>query len=280
MFREAMVVIATAVLVAIVLFIMISFSQQDLKNERFRSSDSTLTDVGASLTCNSLAQQIRQYAPMCMASSDFLESLAIRGLVGYWPLLHDDSDHSGYGHHPSRNTARLHDGEGHYFDGGSRSRMTISHSKLFEPNGNSLSFGCWFKPTHNTNTHNRYPMIMWSGSRDGSWYLQYQGGQAGFRVQGRSGSGQVARTGAHISQGTWYHLFVVYNREERTVKMFQDGKHVHTSSGVLADRSVNSNLEIGYWGGNQKAQGYINHARVYNRALHDREVADLHRFGI
>lgn len=82
------------------------------------------------------------------------------------------------------------------------------------------------------------------------------------------GSGNI------LSEDTWYHL--VFMRESGTLKFFQDGAQTGTTHSVSTS-IANGTFMLGWDGGSQRLDGFVDDARFYDRALSSAEVSALYK---
>ena len=214
------------------------------------------------------------------------------GLIAYYPFSGNANDESGYGQNGTVYGATLtidrfgNSNSAYRFDGLATQYIEILHNSSLD-NLDQLTLSVWVSPF--ISGDNNLPFILGKCSLDNWSYAGYALGRTRwvydgtFRARIRNDSGTSQEFGG-ITQpqaDQWYHLALIYDGIEASlwVNGAKEGSIPFSGTLVTLD-PTNAPLRIGTMNGisdNQYAwNGIIDDIRIYNRALTDSEVYDLH----
>lgn len=203
-------------------------------------------------------------------------------LVGHWRLDEGSGttalDSSGNGNtgtltnSPTWTTGRL--GGGVSFDGSSK-YITMGSSAVLSP-ASELTLGVWVYPTSN-NTYDPI-LVRWNGPADKrSYALDIYNGTLRFHLANDCLVGSIVTLTdvSTITLNTWTYVSATF--DGTTMKLYRNGDPV-ASAGSAGICVSNATTELG---GDTISPGYfrgsLDEARIYDRALSQKEIVDLYR---
>ena len=205
------------------------------------------------------------------------------GLVGYWSMndcrASQATDFSGNGNIGTLTNFALTGSTSNWVTGkrgcaldfdATNDYVEVADSSSLDSTGaSSYSYGMWIKTTQTGNRvlfekgSNSYMMLQPMSATD--LYINttdvVAGGWTGF------------------PDGSWHHIFVVYDISANTATLYRDGTSVAVVTSAGAGAANNGVLHMGSRGGSYPIPGSIDDVRIYNRALTGAEVTALYGSG-
>lgn len=96
---------------------------------------------------------------------------------------------------------------------------------------------------------------------------------------GTTGSTPKSSTNSAVSFGEWNHIVAVVNRSALTVDLYVNGLRVGAGASLVAGFNTSNAIQIGKAFGNSNADGLLDEAAIWTRALSAGEVLELYRRG-
>jgi hypothetical protein len=150
--------------------------------------------------------------------------------------------------------------------------LTESGTTAFPMNDASYTVSLWFKTPDNS-----VDQAIWSWEAFGGVALRLTGGT--LTVWHYDGGWQSASDATTLSNDTWYHIVVRYDKDASELSLFLNG--VENTSGSIGVLNASSSpvLYIGTESWGYQSNGVLDEFGVWGRALSDTEVADLYNSG-
>ncbi len=157
------------------------------------------------------------------------------------------------------------------FDG--EKYVEIPHSSSLDIT-EEISFGAWIKVDEFDAS---WQAIM--GKGDHTYQIRRDGSANNLRAEIRGGDGGNVSVSAStdVSDGEWYHAFAVYDGSE--VRIYINGNEEGSvgRSGTIGSTTGDLLIGANYDGSYRRYwKGKINDVRIYDRALNEDEISDLH----
>ena len=215
-----------------------------------------------------------------IGSPDLRKSLS-DGLVGYWRL--DEASGNAVDASGNGNTGTWYGSGSHYASGKFGNGGSINGTNDFIQTGNSSSlniaggnatFTAWFK----ANTLSGYDTIFEYGNGGGGYYFGLVNGSPNVIFYGSTN--HIHNSATVLSTGVWHQMVATWDAASKTTKVYFDGvlDSTVTTSNAVPNTNTTS-LRIGARDTNSlEFDGTLDEARIYNRALSPKEVADLYNF--
>jgi hypothetical protein len=212
------------------------------------------------------------------------------GLVGYWKMEEAGdatrADSSGNGTTLTESTSDTVGqvagkfGYAGDFELGDTEYLSASDNTALSVTG-SLTLSAWINP-ETISAGNYNILAKWGGSTDS--YRLFQNGDE-IRLELESDNNYQETTASNLAASTWYHVVGVYDARTATAKIYINGAEAtSTTTGTIPSTITDDAgaFSIGAEDSGGTPTGYydgiIDEARVYNRALSSKEVADLYSF--
>lgn len=158
----------------------------------------------------------------------------------------------------------------------------IPHSTSLNIGGNTISLGCWVKPTAVTGT---FQSLISKDNSGGSaaWSLLLPNSTNSIYTAVSGGAGNTVSISSPWVVGVWNHVFVTFSASPARGKVYLNGAEVYSTTSWTAgiNQSTDAvNLGVYRGAGLYSLAGIIDDARVYNRELTAAEVAQLYNGGV
>jgi hypothetical protein len=211
------------------------------------------------------------------------------GLVAWYPFSGNAGDSSGHSNNGTVYSATLttdrygRSEKAYSFDG--------SNDYILIPDNNSLDFttamtiSAWIKPAVTPQEYIAALVCKGYGGGGEVYCLDFDGAGDNLRLVAWNGVAYVKYITDWLTAGKvniWTHLAVVYNGAGSSLKFYENGSLIYSTS-YLSSLATNSHeLSIGSMklnsgtGYTQNYNGAIDDIRLYNRALADSEILDLY----
>ena len=137
-----------------------------------------------------------------------------------------------------------------------------------------VTLSLWFYPT---SSNGNYKIIAGKGVNAANYGLWYQG--SSFVATFYNGSWRNHNASGTYATGEWYHLSMVIDNNNDTVRIYVNGVDRTVSSAETSDMVADNGsfyVTPSYSG---RPAGKIDEVRVYNRALSSDEIGSLYRLG-
>jgi uncharacterized protein (TIGR02145 family) len=207
-------------------------------------------------------------------------------LVAWYPFTGNANDSSGKDHHGTVHGSTLttdrfgKENQAYYFDGSSYIDVPDHPDFDFDPS-TSFSIACWIKLA---NRESEYVTVVQKGIQNATQYRISIGSGSDpgviFAISKENSEAALYRpVPLTINDDAWHFVVALINREEKSMKLYQDGD-LSTEFTVDAagdfDLSSEATFKMGTGDYIYFFRGYMDDVRVYRRAINATEVKELY----
>ena len=203
-------------------------------------------------------------------------------LAGWWPLNGNTEDWSGYNRNGSATSATLTEGQGGQQQGGyavNNGGMIVAQGPLL---ASTMTASIWYKSNDVSDTG----MIMyaWSANGDGwggqqEWHIAQQNGE--FNMFTNVNGCTIGNQAFGPADTNWHHFAVTFSNNVR--RIFFDGNLIASGTNCpsITFAAYDEEIRLGRAQANDErgANGVLDDARVYHRALSNDEISTLYQNG-
>lgn len=194
-------------------------------------------------------------------------------LVQYWPFDGDANNAVSGGINaivegPTLTTDRFgNENSAYYFDG-TGDRMNAGNAANFGTK--SFTANVWVNSTQTTGIGN---ILRTHGGNGHGWLFRFKYGKIEIWEGDYNDVGVVSETS--YADGNWHMMTYVRDVENKVGQLYVDGSYVCNYK-MSSPNNYNNTLWFGTYGAGEYYKGYMDDARLYNRALTAEEIAALY----